>query len=49
MMFMVVALIAGILGSPEVAATAAWMAKALFVAFIVLTAVAFLLDRRRPA
>jgi uncharacterized membrane protein YtjA (UPF0391 family) len=48
-MFMAVALIAALLGSPEVADTAAWMAKALFVVFVILTGVAFVLDRKRPA
>lgn len=35
-MFLVIALIAGVLGFGVVAGTAAWIAKALFVVFIVL-------------
>ena len=48
-MFMVVALIARLIGSPEVGDAAVFMAKALFVVFVVLTGVAFLLGRQQPA
>ena len=48
-MLMAVALIAALLGSHEVAEAASWMAKALFVVFVILTGAAFVLDRERPA
>lgn len=46
--FLVVALIAGFLGFYAVAGTAAWMAKILFVVFLILFLASFISGRRRP-
>lgn len=45
-LFLVVALIAGVLGFGVVAGTAAWIAKVLFVLFLVLFVVSLLTGRR---
>ncbi len=44
--FLVVALIAAVFGFGVVAGTAAWIAKALFVAFLILFVVSLLAGRR---
>ena len=43
--FLIIALIAGVLGFTVVAGTAAWIAKALFVVFLVLFVVSLLRGR----
>mgnify|MGYP001213450482 CR=1 FL=1 len=45
--FLIVALIAGVLGFSVVAGTAAWIAKALFVVFLVLFLVSLVSPRLR--
>jgi uncharacterized membrane protein YtjA (UPF0391 family) len=45
-LFLVIALIAGVLGFGVVAGTAAWIAKLLFVVFIVLFLVSLISGRR---
>jgi uncharacterized membrane protein YtjA (UPF0391 family) len=44
--FLIVALIAGVLGFGVVAGTAAWIAKVLFVVFIILFLVSLISGRR---
>jgi uncharacterized membrane protein YtjA (UPF0391 family) len=44
-LFLIIALIAGVLGFGVVAGTAAWIAKALFVVFIILFLVSLLTGR----
>jgi uncharacterized membrane protein YtjA (UPF0391 family) len=44
-LFLVIALIAGVLGFGVVAGTAAWIAKALFVVFIILFLVSLISGR----
>jgi uncharacterized membrane protein YtjA (UPF0391 family) len=46
--FFVIALIAAFFGFFTVASSAAWIAKALFVAFLVLAVVTLLLGTRKP-
>jgi uncharacterized membrane protein YtjA (UPF0391 family) len=48
LLFLVIALIAGVLGFGVVAGTAAWIAKVLFVVFLVLFLVSLLFGRRVP-
>lgn len=45
--FLVVAIIAGVLGFGVVAGTAAWIAKVLFVLFLILFVVSLITGRRR--
>lgn len=47
--FLVIALIAGLLGFTSVAGTAMWFAKVLFVVFLILFVVALIFGRRPPA
>lgn len=47
--FLVIALVAAFLGFGGLAAGAAWFAKVLFVAFLVLALVSFLFGRRAPS
>lgn len=44
-LFLIIALIAGVLGFGVVAGTAAWIAKALFVVFVILFLVSLLTGR----
>jgi len=46
--FLVIALIAGVLGFGVVAGTAAWVAKACFLVFIILFIVSLISGRRGP-
>ena len=46
--FFVLAVIAAILGFGGIAASAAWIAKALFLGFLVLAIASFVLGRRAP-
>ncbi len=47
--FLIVALLAGILGFGFIAGTAAWIAKVCFLVFMVLFVVSLLRGRRSPA
>ena len=47
--FLIVALIAGALGFFAVAGTAAWIAKVLFVVFLILFLVSLVTGKRRPS
>ncbi len=47
--FLVIALIAGVLGFGVVAGTAAYIAKVLFVVFLVLFIIGLIMGRRGPA
>lgn len=47
--FLVIAIIAAILGFAVLANTAAWIAKALFVLFLILFALSFITGRRPAA
>ncbi len=46
--FLVIALVAGILGFWQLEGTAMWIAKALAVVFIILFVLSFISGRRRP-
>lgn len=46
--FLIIAIIAGVLGFSVVAGTAAWIAKGLFIIFIVLFLVSLIFGRGRP-
>ena len=46
--FLIIALIAGVLGFGVVAGTAAWVAKVLFVVFLILFIVSLVTGRRAP-
>ena len=46
--FLVIALIAGLLGFTAVAGTAMWFAKVLFVVFLILFVVTLIFGRRPP-
>jgi len=46
--FLIVAIVAAILGFGVVAGTAAWIAKALFVVFLILFLVSLIAGRRVP-
>jgi len=46
LMFFVIALIAGVLGFGVIAGTAAWVAKVLFVVFLVLFVISLITGRR---
>ena len=46
--FLIVALIAGVFGFGGVAADAAWIAKVLFFVFIALFVISFVLGKRGP-
>lgn len=48
LMFLILAIIAGVLGFGVVAGTAAWIAKVLFVVFLVLLLVSLFTGRRTP-
>jgi len=48
LVFLIVALIAGVLGFGVVAGTAAWIAKICFVVFLVLFVISFFTGRGRP-
>jgi uncharacterized membrane protein YtjA (UPF0391 family) len=48
LVFLVVALIAGVLGFGVVAGTAAWIAKVLFVVFLILFIVSLINGRGKP-
>ena len=48
LVFLVVALIAGVLGFGFVAGTAAWIAKICFVVFLILFLISFISGRRGP-
>jgi uncharacterized membrane protein YtjA (UPF0391 family) len=48
LIFLIVALVAGALGFGVVAGTAAWIAKVLFVVFLVLFIVSLIFGTRRP-
>jgi uncharacterized membrane protein YtjA (UPF0391 family) len=45
-LFLIIALIAGVMGFSVVAGTAAWIAKVLFVAFLVLFLISLFTGRR---
>ncbi|MCS7470286.1 DUF1328 domain-containing protein [Stieleria sp. ICT_E10.1] len=47
--FLIIALIAGVLGFGVVAGTAAYIAKVLFVVFLVLFIIGLIMGRRGPA
>ncbi len=47
--FLIIALIAGLLGFTGIAGTAVWLAKVLFFVFLVLFVVTLLFGRRPPA
>src|SRR5690606_18805104 len=47
-LFLVVAIVAGVLGFSVIAGTAAWIAKVLFVVFLIAFVVALILRRRVP-
>ncbi len=49
LVFLVVALIAGVLGFGVVAGTAAWIAKVLFVVFLILFVISLISGRGKPA
>jgi uncharacterized membrane protein YtjA (UPF0391 family) len=49
LVFLIVALIAGVLGFGFLAGTAMWIAKVLFVVFLILFLVSFISGRGRPA
>lgn len=49
LIFLIVALIAGVLGFGFLAGTAMWIAKVLFVLFLILFLVSFISGRGRPA
>jgi uncharacterized membrane protein YtjA (UPF0391 family) len=49
LVFLVVALIAGVLGFGFLAGTAMWIAKVLFIVFLILFLVSFISGRGRPA
>lgn len=49
LVFLIVALVAGALGFGVVAGTAAWIAKVLFIVFLVLFIVSLIFGTRRPA
>lgn len=46
--FFVIALIAAFLGFGMIAGTAAWIAKILFIVFLVMAVLSFLTHRRNP-
>lgn len=46
--FLIIALIAGALGFGVVGGTAAWIAKVLFIVFLVLFVIGLLMGRRGP-
>ncbi|WP_420465017.1 DUF1328 domain-containing protein [Panacagrimonas sp.] len=46
LIFLVVAIIAGVLGFGGIAGDAAWIAKALFVAFLVVWVISFIMGRK---
>lgn len=46
--FLIIALIAGVLGFGVIAGTAAWIAKVLFFVFLVLFLVSLITGRRNP-
>jgi uncharacterized membrane protein YtjA (UPF0391 family) len=48
LMFLILAIVAGVLGFGVVAGTAAWIAKVLFVVFLVLLLVSLFTGRRTP-
>jgi uncharacterized membrane protein YtjA (UPF0391 family) len=48
LVFLVVALIAGVLGFGFIAGTAAWIAKVLFVVFLILFIISFINGRKGP-
>ena len=48
LIFLVIALIAGVLGFGVISAEAAWIAKVLFIVFLVLFIVSLILGRRGP-
>ena len=48
LVFLVVALIAGVLGFGFVAGTAAWIAKVCFIVFLILFVISFLNGRKGP-
>lgn len=47
--FLIVAIVAAVLGFGVIAGTAAWIAKVLFVVFLVIFILALIFGRRRPA
>jgi uncharacterized membrane protein YtjA (UPF0391 family) len=49
LIFLIVALVAGVLGFGVIEGTAAWIARVLFLVFIVLFLVGLLTGRRPPA
>jgi uncharacterized membrane protein YtjA (UPF0391 family) len=48
LIFLIVALVAGVLGFGFVSGTAAWIAKVLFVVFLVLFIISLVTGRRTP-
>ena len=48
LIFLIVALIAGVLGFGFLAGTAMWIAKVLFIVFLILFIVSFITGRRGP-
>jgi uncharacterized membrane protein YtjA (UPF0391 family) len=48
LVFLVAALVAGILGFGAIAGTAAWIAKVLFVVFLIMFVVSLVFGRRGP-
>jgi uncharacterized membrane protein YtjA (UPF0391 family) len=48
LMFLVIALVAAVLGFGSLAGTASWIAQVLFVVFLVLFIVSLLMGSRRP-
>lgn len=47
-LFLIIALVAGVLGFGVIAGTAAWIAKTLFVIFLILFLVSLATGRSRP-
>ncbi|VTS04436.1 DUF1328 domain-containing protein [Tuwongella immobilis] len=49
LVFLVVAVIAGLLGFSGIAGEATWIARVLFLAFVILYVVSFILGKRGPS
>lgn len=47
LIFLVVAIIAAVLGFGEIAGTSAWIAKILFIVFLILAIISFLTGRKK--
>ncbi|HLB33046.1 MAG: DUF1328 domain-containing protein [Verrucomicrobia bacterium RIFCSPHIGHO2_12_FULL_41_10] len=47
--FLIISLLAGLLGFWVIAGTAAWIAKVLFIVFLIFFLLSFLISRRPPS